>query len=91
MRVTTEVAKDFLGTAKRTLCVHHPILGVQLLLEKRPLIRTLKRSGSTSESQLTRFLRTIKRGEELAAEDTTQHFDWQQVSFPRRNPTSAVG
>src|SRR5437667_10660639 len=90
MRVLAEILEDLFGSGERALGVDHPLLVVERVLQSAEGLRIRQLRTRTSEVEFAPFIATGKSIEELAAEQSGQHANGEQVLLAAGDPAVAL-
>ncbi len=90
MGVSAEIAERVLGSAEGPLGVDDPVVTEQDSEPCREAAWFRERCKVTVELQLAFTERRLEAGEELAAEDASEHLDRQEEGAARRDPAGVI-
>src|ERR1700678_3688669 len=91
MRVASQIVQHMLGPAEGWLGIDDPVLLIERAQEDGEALLVVKWHALTEEVQLIVDKEAPQSGDELAAEDTTEHLDWEQEAVMGRDPARVVG
>src|ERR1700740_2212007 len=90
MRIASQIMQHMFGAAEGRLGIDDPVLRIEGAQEDGEALLVLKWDALTEEAQLIAGKEAPQSGDELAAEDTTEHLDRQQKSGTRCDPARVV-
>jgi hypothetical protein len=90
MRIAAEVVENMLRAAEGRFAVDDPVLAEQLAEERGESLGWSKKLQATVEAELFPGKGALESGDELAPEDTTEHFDGKKEALARVDPARVV-
>lgn len=90
MGVATEVVKDVVWPAERSLCENDPVLRVELVFETFPLAILQQIGGAPGEIEFSVLMGSVEHREELPSEEFAEDLHGQEVVFRRRDPALTI-
>ncbi len=90
MGVAAEIAQRMLGTAEGRFGVDHPVVAIQRAKPGRKRTRLGEWSESAMEAEFAGRMQLAQARDKLAAEDTAEHFDWQEEAVLALNPATVI-
>ena len=91
MGVASQIMQDVLGPAEGWLGIDDPVLLIERAQEDGEAPPVVKWRALTEEAQLVAGKEAPQSGDELAAEYTAEHLDWEQEGVTGRDPARVVG
>ena len=90
MGVTRQIMQHVLGAAEGRLGIDDPVLLIKRVQEDGEVRFLMERHALAEEAQLITGKEAPQSGDELAAEDATEHLDRQEEVRGRRYPTCVI-
>ena len=87
MGVARQIMQHMLGAAEGRLGIDDPVLPIKRVQEEGELLLLMERHALTEEAQLIAGKEAPQSGDELAAEDATEHLDRKQEGGTESDPT----
>src|SRR5215471_944091 len=90
MGITRQILQHLQRSAKRRLCVNDPLELANFIQQARKLFPFRQMFQLTVKGETAFFVCSLEISNKLAAEESTEHLDWEKESFPATDPSRVI-